>query len=153
MTSAHVVDPPKILGIGGSIRARSAGESALRYCLGMAEHAGAVVEIMTARDLALPMYDPSVGASVTGAEHFLDSVNRADALLIATPPTTPALQGWSRMPWTILKSCEMPIARILTGKPSAVSPRRVVHKAVRSPWRLCDQSSMPFAAGPHPWAP
>lgn len=85
MTSAHVVDPPKILGIGGSIRARSAGESALRYCLGMAEHAGAVVEIMTARDLALPMYDPSVGASVTGAEHFLDSVNRADALLIATP--------------------------------------------------------------------
>lgn len=74
-----------ILGLGGTLRPGSSSEQALRVALGAASGNGADTEILTARDLHLPMYDPGSGSLDPGARRFLDAVRRADGIIIATP--------------------------------------------------------------------
>jgi FMN reductase len=77
--------PTTILGIGGTLRPGSSSETALRVALAAAAAAGAETEILTARDLHLPMYDPGSGPLDPAAKRFLDAVRRADGLVIASP--------------------------------------------------------------------
>ncbi len=49
----------RVLGIGGTLRPGSTSELALRHALRVAEQLGAVTELITARLLELPMYDPA----------------------------------------------------------------------------------------------
>jgi FMN reductase len=77
--------PTTILGIGGTLRPGSSSEQALRVALAAATAAGAQAEILTARELHLPMYDPGSGPLDPAAKRFLDAVRRADGLVIASP--------------------------------------------------------------------
>jgi FMN reductase len=75
---------PFVVGVGGTLRSCSSSETALRCALDAAEARGARVQLLTARELVLPMYDsehPDVGA----AAHLLAAVRAADALILATP--------------------------------------------------------------------
>jgi FMN reductase len=77
---------PVVLGIGGTLRAGSTSENALRVALGVAESAGVATELLTARDLDLPMYDPAAVSGRTGpAEGLLQAVLRADSVIVSTP--------------------------------------------------------------------
>lgn len=78
-------DIPTVLGIGGTLRAGSTSEQAMRLALGVAHDQGARTEVITASELEFPMYDPGNRALTDAALRFLDAVRRADSLVIATP--------------------------------------------------------------------
>lgn len=76
---------PRVLGIGGTLRAGSSSEQALRHALAAAEANGATTELITAVELDLPMYDPDRADLVEAGVRLLDAVRRADSLIVATP--------------------------------------------------------------------
>jgi len=84
-TANQPAEPMTVLGIGGTLRAGSSSEQALRVTLAAAAERGVATEILTARDLNFPMYDPGNGPVDAAAVRFLGAVRRADALIIATP--------------------------------------------------------------------
>jgi FMN reductase len=77
--------PPMVLGIGGTLRAGSSSEQALRRALAAAGEYGATTELITATDLNFPMYDPDGIGPAEAAARLLDAVRRADSLIVATP--------------------------------------------------------------------
>lgn len=78
-------DTPHILGIGGTLRAGSSSEQALRLALRAAERLGATVEIIAAPELDFPAYQPETAASIEAAERLVAAARRADGIVIATP--------------------------------------------------------------------
>ncbi|MDQ3514689.1 MAG: NAD(P)H-dependent oxidoreductase, partial [Chloroflexota bacterium] len=53
--------PLRVLGIGGSMRLGSKSLGALESALALAREAGAETTLASVRDLALPVYDPTIG--------------------------------------------------------------------------------------------
>jgi FMN reductase len=84
---------PLIVGVGGSPRPGSLSERALLLCLRTAEELGAVTERYTGAALELPMFDPVSEARTPECQQYLDSVRRADGLIIATPGYHGSLSG------------------------------------------------------------
>lgn len=76
---------PHLLGIGGTTRAGSTSERALRIAVDAAERAGAEIDVLTAADLELPTYAPERGHLAAGAERLLELVAACDGLIVATP--------------------------------------------------------------------
>jgi FMN reductase len=76
---------PRILGIGGTLRAGSSSEQALRMALRAAERRGAIVELLCAPELDFPAYQPETADSVAAADRLIAAARRADGLIIATP--------------------------------------------------------------------
>lgn len=74
-----------VVGLGGTMRAGSSSEQALRHALAGAEAAGAATRIITARELDFPMYDPDGRELGAAAREFVETVRNADGLIIATP--------------------------------------------------------------------
>ena len=81
-TAGHAT-APLVVGIGGTLRPYSSSELALRAALASAGEAGADTRIITARELDLPMYDPGGAALPPQARHLIDTVRRADAVVIS----------------------------------------------------------------------
>jgi FMN reductase len=84
MTRPRTDQRPFVVGVGGTLRTGSSSETALRCALDSAAAQGARVQLITARELVLPMYDsdhPDVGA----AEHLLAAMRAADGVILATP--------------------------------------------------------------------
>ena len=78
-------EPIHIVAIGGSTRSGSSTEKALR-CAGAAAAAhGAEVTYIVGRDLLLPIYDVQSDERSDTARHLIDSIRKADGLLIASP--------------------------------------------------------------------
>ena len=82
-----------ILAIGGSTRAQSTSESALRIAAEGAREAGAEVRILSGPDLMLPIYDPDATDRVPEAARLLDLARRADGLIIVSPGYHGGLSG------------------------------------------------------------
>ncbi len=82
-----------ILAIGGSTRAQSTSESALRIAAQGARDAGAEVQILSGPDLMLPIYDPDATDRVPEATRLLDLARRADGLIIVSPGYHGGLSG------------------------------------------------------------
>jgi FMN reductase len=72
------VTTPRVLGIGGSTRALSSSEAALRLALAAARDAGAEVDMVAGPDLVLPIYEYGVAAG---------------ALIIASPGYHGSISG------------------------------------------------------------
>jgi FMN reductase len=77
-------DAPLILGLGGTLRAGSSSEVALRHALAAVERSGARTRLITAMELDLPMYNPDRPLAAAAAE-LIDAARRADGLIVATP--------------------------------------------------------------------
>lgn len=77
--------PVRIAAIGGSTRPGSTTEMALRCAASAAESEGAEVTYIVGRDLLLPIYDVQTDERSEGAGTLVESVRRADGLLIASP--------------------------------------------------------------------
>lgn len=86
--------PVRVLALGGSTRAWSSSETALRRAADAAVHAGAVVDQLIGRDLMLPIYEPDAnGERTPAARRLLAAVRAADALLISSPGYHGTLSG------------------------------------------------------------
>jgi FMN reductase len=76
---------PLVVGIGGTLRAGSSSERALRVALAGAGMASARTELLVAGELELPMYAPERPDRAPAALRLLDALRRADGIVIASP--------------------------------------------------------------------
>jgi FMN reductase len=74
-----------VAGLGGSIRADSQSERALRLVLAGAEAAGARTIAITGSDLLLPFYDPSLTDRTASATHLIESLRNAQGVVLVSP--------------------------------------------------------------------
>jgi FMN reductase len=72
-----------VVGIGGTVRARSSSETALRVALDAAAARGADVRLLLAEELMLPAYGP--GADGNHGARLLTALRAADGLIVSTP--------------------------------------------------------------------
>ncbi len=84
---------PLVVGLGGSGRAGSSSESALRLSLAAAAECGANTQLFAGADLMLPMYDPSVSLRSDGAVRLIEALRRADGVLVASPGYHGSMSG------------------------------------------------------------
>ena len=77
---------PFIVGIGGTTRAGSSSEQALALALKQTRAEGAETELFDgAHLLQLPMYDPDPGSMGAAAKHLVESLRRANGVVISSP--------------------------------------------------------------------
>src|SRR5687768_4398206 len=77
---------PHIIGIGGTTRAGSSTEKALRFALQVAESRGARTTGFYGPELAtLPMYAPELPERTDIAAQFAEALRGADGIIIASP--------------------------------------------------------------------
>jgi len=84
---------PLIVGIGGTTRAGSATEKALRYALRVAENFGARTEVVAGPDLAMPLYEPHNPERTPAASRLIDLLRRCQGVIIATPSYHGSVSG------------------------------------------------------------
>ncbi|GAA1173796.1 FMN reductase [Kitasatospora gansuensis] len=83
----------KVVGVGGSSRAGSSAEQALRVVLDAAQRRGASVQLIGGPELAMPLYDPRNGASTPQARQLLSAIAGADGLVLASPAYHGGISG------------------------------------------------------------
>ncbi|GLZ40915.1 NAD(P)H-dependent oxidoreductase [Actinokineospora sp. NBRC 105648] len=74
-----------VVGIGGSLRADSQSERALRIALAGAAEAGAKTTALTGADIVLPFYDPAVPDRTDAARRLVDELREADGVILVSP--------------------------------------------------------------------
>jgi FMN reductase len=84
---------PYIVGLGGTTRIGSSSEAALRYTMGQIAEMGASTELIAGPLIDLPMYDPADAHRSPSARRLVQSLRRADGVVIATPSYHGALSG------------------------------------------------------------
>jgi FMN reductase len=84
---------PKIVGIGGTTRADSSSERALRFALEVAAHLGADTLAFSGADLALDPYDPARPERSEAAQQLVAALRHADGILVATPSYHGSISG------------------------------------------------------------
>ncbi len=75
----------RIVGLGGTLRAGSSCEAALRIALHEAANMGASTECFSGPDLDLPMYNPSAPTRTPAAIALVEALRRADGIIVASP--------------------------------------------------------------------
>lgn len=84
---------PLIVGIGGTMRAGSSSEKALKVSLQAAELAGARVELIAGPALDLPMYAPENVERSPDATRLVDLFRRCDGIIISSPSYHGSISG------------------------------------------------------------
>ncbi|WP_137149697.1 NADPH-dependent FMN reductase [Mycolicibacterium sp. CR10] len=90
MTSTQT---PFIVGLGGTLRANSSTERALRYCLASVEKQGGRTRLFSAEDLDLPMYAPHELERTPRALEPVTALRDADAVVVGSPGYHGAVSG------------------------------------------------------------
>lgn len=78
-------EPLKIVGIGGSLSARSSSLQALITALDAAAAAGADTEVFDVSELDLPFFEPHAGEAPPQAVRLCDAVHAAEGLVWSSP--------------------------------------------------------------------
>ena len=84
---------PFIVGLGGTLRANSSTERALRYCLASVEKQGGRTRLFSAEDLDLPMYAPHELERTPRALELVTALRDADAVVVGSPGYHGAVSG------------------------------------------------------------
>ncbi len=84
---------PLIVGLGGTLRANSSTERALRYCLESVERQGGRTKLFSGDDLDLPMYAPHELARTPQGAGIGDCARDADAVIVGSPGYHGAISG------------------------------------------------------------
>lgn len=107
-----MTDRPFIVGLGGTLRPESTSETALTKALAAAEAAGAVTELFGGAFLAaLPIFDPRAQSPDAGRDRFLDTIRRADGIVVASPGYHGSISGLVKNALDCLedlRDCERP---------------------------------------------
>lgn len=84
---------PKIVGLGGTPRAGSSTEMALRACLAIAESDGAETVLITGQEMVLPIYMPELPDRSAEAKRMIEHIRTCDGLIIASPGYHGSISG------------------------------------------------------------
>lgn len=84
---------PRIVGIGGTARAGSSSELALRFALKAASEYGAQVSLIAGDDLILPMYSPESRVDDARSRRLVDLLRNSDGIIVASPGYHGSLSG------------------------------------------------------------
>ncbi len=84
---------PFIVGIGGTTRAGSTSELALRATLAHAEALGARTALLCATELVMDAYDPMVKTRSDSAQRLVQLLREADGIVIASPSYHGSIPG------------------------------------------------------------
>jgi FMN reductase len=76
---------PYIVALGGTLRANSSTEKALRVALRAAEELGARTLLLGGADIDLPMYAPERPDRAPAAQRLVDELRKADGVIIGSP--------------------------------------------------------------------
>lgn len=76
---------PYFVGIGGTTRAGSSTERALRYTARLIEQSGGQVEVFAGPELILPMYNAEEDPRPAVAQRIVTAAREADGLILASP--------------------------------------------------------------------
>ena len=82
-----------IVGIGGTTRASSSTEKALKVALAAASALGAETRLLGAEDLILPMYAPEKTERAPAARLFIEEIRKADGIILASPGYHGSISG------------------------------------------------------------
>ncbi|WP_048473304.1 NADPH-dependent FMN reductase [Mycolicibacterium chlorophenolicum] len=86
-------DRPFIVGLGGTLRANSSTERALRHCLAAVERQGGRTRLFAAEELDLPMYAPHELERTPRALELVKTLRDADAVVVGSPGYHGAVSG------------------------------------------------------------
>jgi FMN reductase len=92
-TSTRADGAPLVVGLGGTLRADSSTERALRYCLDSVEHRGGRTRFFSGPDLDLPMYAPHELDRTPPAQELVNALRDADAVVVGSPGYHGAISG------------------------------------------------------------
>ena len=84
---------PFIVGLGGTLRANSSTERALRHCLAAVERQGGRTRLFAAEEIDLPMYAPHELERTPRALELVKAVRDADAVVVGSPGYHGAVSG------------------------------------------------------------
>ena len=85
---------PHIVGLGGTVRAGSSSEQALRIAVDRAAAHGATTRVFAGAELALlPMYSPESGDGGPVARDLVAELRRADGVIVASPGYHGSISG------------------------------------------------------------
>ena len=84
---------PFVVGLGGTLRANSSTERALRLCLASVEKQGGRTRLFSAEDLDLPMYAPHELERTPRALELVKTLRDADAVVVGSPGYHGAISG------------------------------------------------------------
>ncbi|MEZ0366655.1 NADPH-dependent FMN reductase [Mycobacterium sp. pUA109] len=84
---------PLVVALGGTLRADSSTERALRHCLAAVERRGGRTQLFSGEDIELPMYNPHEPARTERATRLIDALRRADAVVVGSPGYHGAISG------------------------------------------------------------
>lgn len=76
---------PLVVGVGGTLRADSSTERALRHCLAAVERQGGRAMLYRGVDINLPMYNPHEPARTPEAIRLIGALRQADAVIVGSP--------------------------------------------------------------------
>lgn len=91
MTSTEKI--PFVVGLGGTLRADSSTERAVRYCLESVERQGGTTRMFAGPDLDLPMYAPHSLDRTPAALELVKALRDADAVVVGSPGYHGAISG------------------------------------------------------------
>lgn len=86
-------EAPLIVGIGGTLRAGSTSERALRIALGEAERLGARTRIFVGQALDLAAYDPAEQNRSAAAVELVEALRAADGVIVSSPSYHGSISG------------------------------------------------------------
>ena len=84
---------PFIVGLGGTLRANSSTERALRHCLAAVERQGGRTRLFAAEELDLPMYAQHELERTPRALELVKALRDADAVVVGSPGYHGAVSG------------------------------------------------------------
>ncbi len=115
----HPNRPIHILGLGGSMRPNSKSFIALEQAIRFASDLGAETTLVNVRDLALPVYDPTIpdDEQPLALQRLLDQVRTADAFIFCSPTYHGTISGAVKNALDALNGLARDEPRYLGGKP------------------------------------
>ena len=84
---------PFVVGLGGTLRAGSSTERALRHCLDAVEQRGGRTALFSGEQINLPMYNPHDPARTPQARALVEALRAADAVIVGSPGYHGAISG------------------------------------------------------------
>jgi FMN reductase len=87
------VTSPYIVAVGGTLRANSTTERAMRYVLSAAEGAGAKTKLISGSALQLPLYQPDNPERSDGARELVAQLALADGIILGSPGYHGSISG------------------------------------------------------------
>jgi FMN reductase len=115
-------EPPRVLGIGGSMRQGSRSLALLANALRLAEEAGAITTLADVRALSLPLYDDDLPLSAYPASlaELLEATRRADAFVLCSPAYHGTVSGAVKNALDSLNFLYHDVPPYFAGKPVAL---------------------------------